>query len=186
MKKVLIIGNSGSGKSWLSARLAKQLNAKEVNLDSIFWEPGGFNKKRSPEDVASRLGELCSEPAWVVEGVFGALAEKLNPAADTLIFLDIAWDVCERSLLLRGSESSRQLDPAAAEKNFKELLRWAAKYKIRASKSSFRFHAQLFEQFTGDKFRFTNREEVNDFAAALARQQDGREGRMLPPQARLR
>ncbi len=51
VKKVLIIGNSGAGKSWLSDRLSKKLNIKEINFDAVYWEPGGFNKKRSPEIV---------------------------------------------------------------------------------------------------------------------------------------
>ncbi len=48
MKRILIIGNSGSGKSWLAARLAEQLTIREVNLDTIIWQPGGFNKKNGP------------------------------------------------------------------------------------------------------------------------------------------
>ncbi|MCG6220788.1 hypothetical protein [Vibrio diabolicus] len=47
MKKILIIGNSGSGKSWLSNQLSRKLQLQEVNLDSIVWEPGGYNQKRS-------------------------------------------------------------------------------------------------------------------------------------------
>lgn len=44
MKRILIIGNSGSGKSWLAARLAEELTIREVNLDTIVWQPGGFNQ----------------------------------------------------------------------------------------------------------------------------------------------
>ncbi|MBE3803320.1 AAA family ATPase, partial [Vibrio parahaemolyticus] len=47
MKKILIIGNSGSGKSWLSKQLSRKLQLQEVNLDSIVWESGGYNQKRS-------------------------------------------------------------------------------------------------------------------------------------------
>ena len=167
VNKVLIIGNSGSGKSWLSSRLSKQLNMKEVNLDSVYWEPGGFNKKRSPETVESELTKLCSEYQWVSEGVFGALAEKLIPAADALIFLDIDLDTCEQSLLFRGSESSKQLDPQLAEENFKELLKWTSEYKSRTSKNSFDFHFQLFNEFDGKKFHLKTRNEVNLFISEI-------------------
>jgi adenylate kinase family enzyme len=51
MKRILIIGNSGSGKSWLAAQLAERLTIREVNLDTIVWQPGGFNQKRSQHEI---------------------------------------------------------------------------------------------------------------------------------------
>jgi adenylate kinase family enzyme len=166
MKKILIIGNSGSGKSWLSARLSTRLNIKEINLDTLVWERGGYNKKRSQGAVDDELTKLSSEPAWVIEGVFGSLAEKLINSADMLLFLDMGWTVCEQSLLARGSESSTQLDSELAENNFRELLKWASEYGSRVSKSSYGFHNQLFTQFTGTKCRFSTREEVNAFVTS--------------------
>lgn len=110
---------------------------------------------------------MTSKASWVVEGVFGALAKKLISSADTLIFLDIDWPVCEQSLLFRGSESSNQLDSELAEKNFKELLKWASEYSTRVSKSSHSYHSQLFNQFTGTKLRFLTREEVDSFVTSV-------------------
>lgn len=95
MKKALIIGNSGSGKSWLSAKLLAQLQVKEVNLDSIVWLPGGFSRKRPQKVIDCELSSQCIESSWVIEGVFEALAEKLMISADTLLFLDIDWSLCE-------------------------------------------------------------------------------------------
>ncbi|MGR5145097.1 AAA family ATPase [Photobacterium alginatilyticum] len=167
MKRVLIIGNSGSGKSWLSSRLSSLLQVKEVNLDSVVWEPGGYNQKRSQASIDLELDKISAQSSWVVEGVFGALAEQLVPVADTLIFLDIEWSVCKQSLLLRGSESSKQLDNELAEKNFQELLKWASEYGLRTSKSSHQYHSQLFAGFTGNKIYFSTRDEVNDFVCSL-------------------
>ncbi|ENM5787998.1 AAA family ATPase [Vibrio metoecus] len=165
MNKILIVGNSGSGKSWLSAQLSRKLQLHEVNLDSIVWEPGGYNRKRSPEAIENEIVCLRSQHSWVVEGVFGALAEQLIPFADTLLFLDLEWSVCENSLKARGSESSNQLDVKQAEKNFSELLKWASEYSIRESKSSLQFHQQLFSDFHGNKVRFTTRSQINAFLA---------------------
>ncbi|WP_348224457.1 hypothetical protein [Vibrio parahaemolyticus] len=77
MKKILIIGNSGSGKSWLSKQLSRKLQLQEVNLDSIVWEPGGYNQKRSTGAIENEIASIKSQCKWVVEGVFGALAEQL-------------------------------------------------------------------------------------------------------------
>ncbi|USH04256.1 AAA family ATPase [Grimontia kaedaensis] len=165
MQKILIIGNSGSGKTWLSKQLSQKLQLQEVNLDSIVWEPGGYNRKRSPEVIENEIVSLRSQHGWVVEGVFGALAEQLIPSADMLLFLDLEWSVCESSLYARGSESSKQLDVEKAEKNFLELLSWASEYPVRESKSSLKFHQKLFSDFRGNKRRFTSRSQVNEFVA---------------------
>ncbi|HHQ4592162.1 AAA family ATPase [Aeromonas veronii] len=167
MQRILIIGNSGSGKSWLAARLAEQLTIREVNLDTIVWQPGGFNQKRPQHEIDHAIQTLAQEPLWVVEGVFGALAEQLLDAADTLLFLDLDWSVCRDSLLSRGSQSSKQRDAVAAETNFQQLLVWASEYGQRAGKSSRHFHRELFDRFPNDKHRFTTRTEVNSYLTQL-------------------
>ena len=53
--KVVIIGNSGSGKTWLARQLAGNASVPLIHLDEIFWEPGGFDKK-------SRDDLICINP----------------------------------------------------------------------------------------------------------------------------
>lgn len=103
----------------------------------------------------------------MVEGIFGALAEQLLDAADTLLFLDLDWSVCRDSLLSRGSQSARQRDAVATEKNFQQLLVWASEYGQRAGKSSRQFHRELFDRFPNAKHRFTTRTEVNSYLTQL-------------------
>lgn len=167
MKRILIIDNSGSGKSWLAAQLAERLNIREVNLDTIVWQPGGFNQKQPQHEIDLAIEALAQEPSWVVEGVFGALAEQLLDAADTLLFLDLDWSVCRESLISRGSESAKQRDAMAAEDNFHKLLVWASEYGQRVSKSSRQLHRELFERCQSDKRRFTTRAEVNSYLTQL-------------------
>lgn len=143
--------------------MAEELTIREVNLDTIVWQPGGFNQKRPQHEIDHAIQTLAQEPSWVVEGVFGALAEQLLDAADTLLFLDLDWSVCRDSLISRGSESAKQRDAMAAEDNFHKLLVWASEYGQRASKSSRQFHRELFERCQSDKRSFTTRQEVNSY-----------------------
>lgn len=48
--KIVIIGNSGSGKTWLAKKLATN-TTEIIHLDDLFWLPGGFDRKRSKEEV---------------------------------------------------------------------------------------------------------------------------------------
>ena len=45
-----------------------------VHLDNVFWEPGGFDKERKTDDVSFLFSKPRAD-SWIVEGVFGELAE---------------------------------------------------------------------------------------------------------------
>lgn len=49
MERIYIIGNSGSGKSYLSQILSKRCNINHFDLDDIFWETK-FTVKRLEEE----------------------------------------------------------------------------------------------------------------------------------------
>ena len=87
--KIVIIGNSGSGKTWLAKRLGIILSAPVVHLDDLFWEPGGFDKQRNIDQIELLIQQHKNEAAWIAEGVFGELAEHYLEDAMFLLWLDI-------------------------------------------------------------------------------------------------
>ena len=113
--------------------------------------------------VYTEITTLSQGQSWIVEGVFGELAQEFLPKADCLLWLDLDWATCSASLLNRESESSQQLDAHLAEEIFNKLLHWAADYWQRQDLRSHRGHASLFEQFNGKKVCLKTRGEVNDF-----------------------
>ncbi len=70
---------------------------------------GGFDKKRSKEEVYQLIVQSKNHNDWIVEGVFGELAKQYFDTAETLIWLDITWDLCRSRLLKRGSESKKNI-----------------------------------------------------------------------------
>ncbi|RYD33120.1 MAG: hypothetical protein EOP85_21090, partial [Verrucomicrobiaceae bacterium] len=128
MNRIVIVGNSGSGKTFLAKQLGTTHQLPIIHLDELFWLPGGFNRKRPAEETEAMVNARSTETSWIAEGVFGHLAEKFLIHATHLIWLDLPWEICRESLLERGSESSRQADPVTAEENFERLLTWAAAY----------------------------------------------------------
>jgi adenylate kinase family enzyme len=165
--KIIIVGNSGSGKTWLGERMARLLGVRYIALDVIFWEAGGYNRKRGTHEVQTDLEEIQNFGTWLVEGVFGHLVDVLIAFADTLIYMDLPWEECKKNLLSRGSESSRQLDPKKAEENFHALLEWAEAYETRDSKASKMYHDFLFASFSGDKYRICSRDDAEQLLKSL-------------------
>jgi len=134
-----------------------------IQLDRLFWMPGGFNEKRPKGEVNNEIKQKIKQDSWIVEGVFGELAEMFLPQAQSLVFLDMDWTVCRAGLLKRGSQSSQQLETVKAEENFRNLIAWAEQYWVRTDLRSRSGHNQLFSDFAGLKFKFSKRIEVDAF-----------------------
>ena len=158
-RKLLIIGNSGSGKSALSERLAR-LSAQPIfDLDLIHWHEDG--RKRDEEASRSLLAAIVGQPIWIIEGVYGWLAEVAVPHATALIWTDLPWAECRSGLLRRG------LRPGMTEADQAALLSWAEAYWSRSTPSSAAGHERLFEAFRGQKVRLTTRQDVDGLLARL-------------------
>jgi adenylate kinase family enzyme len=161
--KTVIIGNSGSGKTWLARAISSAMAAPVVHLDDIFWEPGGFDQKRSSETVNALILKVKAEERWIVEGVFGELAQQFLRDADQLIWLDLEWSVCRERLSNRGSESKMHLERKQSDDGLRRLLEWAEKYHERSDMRSHQGHMALFKAFNGARLRLQSEHEVADY-----------------------
>lgn len=61
--KILIFGNSGSGKSTYAKRLAAAHALSHLDLDSIVWEPGEIAAQRAPDAILAALDAFIAEHA---------------------------------------------------------------------------------------------------------------------------
>jgi adenylate kinase family enzyme len=92
MRRVLVIGSGGAGKSTFSRRLGKRLGLEVIHLDVAFWRPGWVE---TPDDEWDRkVDELCSREAWVMDGNFSRTLETRLAACDAVVFLDLPRAVC--------------------------------------------------------------------------------------------
>lgn len=120
--RIVVVGNSGSGKTWLATSLAASTMVPVIHLDDLFWEPGGFDKKREQVVVMRLVEEYQSGDSWIVEGVFGELATIFADVADLFIWLDIDWSTCKTRLERRGSQSKKHMSREQSETGLKKLL----------------------------------------------------------------
>lgn len=170
--KLVIVGNSGSGKTRLAKGLAAIASVPVVHLDELFWQAGGFDLKRPELEVASLMGSARAQPGWVVEGVFGELAAPFLQDASALIWLNLDWGICEARLRARGSESKAHMGRAQSEAGLARLLAWASTYPTRGDARSLAGHQALFTQFAGSKACLRSEAEVSDLLAAANRGED--------------
>jgi len=158
--RIVIIGNSGSGKTQLAGALAECLDSTVIHLDHVYWEPGGFDRKRCAEEVERLIAESVNTPDWIAEGVFGELAGRYLEFADVLVWLDVDWDLCKARLERRGSESKKHLGRPQSEEGLRKLIEWASMYYDRDDMRSRSGHKRLHDEFKGIRHRYTTPDDV--------------------------
>ncbi|MHC8310937.1 P-loop NTPase family protein [Pseudomonas sp. GT1P32] len=156
--RTLIIGNSGSGKSWLAKRLADHLKAPWVDLDAIHWISDEHSIARPRAEALGMARIAADEERWVIEGVYDWIVCELIHRATALIWLCVGDEECVANIRLREANRDEQDERLVA------LLDWAGSYRAREGSSGFAAHRQLFEGFAGSKLRLLNRADITDFA----------------------
>ncbi|MDN6081657.1 MAG: AAA family ATPase [Leuconostoc sp.] len=113
MKRVLLIGSGGAGKSTLARKMSKQLNITAFHLDKLLWKP---NWQMTPKpEQAIIVNNLVRQDIRVA-------------AADTIVFLDRSRFVCiyqvfKRLLQYRGT-SRPDMQDDCPEKIDWDFLKW--------------------------------------------------------------
>ena len=104
MKRVIILGPGGSGKSTMGRRLGEILGIPVIELDKIFWQPGLAAMPR-PQWLEAQK-KLAEKNKWIMEGDLGPYddLEGRLPVADTIIFLDFSLARCAWRVARRGLE----------------------------------------------------------------------------------
>ncbi len=88
MQRVLVVGNTGAGKSTLAAALADRLGAPHVEMDALWWQAGWTAS--DPEEFRRRLRAAIGPERWVACGNYHSHAFDLVwPRADTIVWLDL-------------------------------------------------------------------------------------------------
>lgn len=92
MHRVLIVGNSGGGKSTLARRLGEQTGLPVIHLDVMFWKPGWV--ERDDAEFRVSVAEALQAPTWITDGNFGDTWDLRMPLADTIVWIDQPRALC--------------------------------------------------------------------------------------------
>ena len=92
MKKVIMIGCPGSGKSTFSRALHKITGIPLVHLDMLYWNADKTTVERSV--FLERLQQELQKDRWIIDGNYASTMELRLQACDTVFFLDYPADIC--------------------------------------------------------------------------------------------
>ena len=92
MKKVIVIGCPGSGKSTVSRALHNKTGIPLYHLDIMYWNADKTTVEKSV--FLERLSAVLEKDEWIIDGNYGSTMKLRMAACDTVIFLDYPLDVC--------------------------------------------------------------------------------------------
>ncbi len=166
MKRVMIIGSPGSGKSTLSFKLKEKLNIDIIHLDKLFWRDNWTNV--SKDEFKMLLEREIQKETWIVEGSYKDTIPLRLKRADTVIFLDFPTITCilgvlQRILKYRG-KTRPEMSANCPERFDLEFTKYVLNFRKNTRENTYR----LLNKYKNLQIIILkNRKEVQAFLESL-------------------
>lgn len=92
MKKILVIGCPGSGKSTFARSLHEITDIPLFYLDRMYWNADKTTVQKAV--FLDRLADALNREQWIIDGNYASTMEMRMKECDTVIFLDYPTDIC--------------------------------------------------------------------------------------------
>ena len=157
MRKVIVIGCPGSGKTTFAEKLNKITGIPLYYLDAIWHKPDKTHIPR--EEFDERIKEIFSQSEWIIDGNYKRTIEMRLKECDTAFLFDLPTDVCLQGVINRiGKERydlpwlEKELDP-----EFKKFIE-------DFPKDTLPYIYELLEKYRDkDIIIFKSREEADEY-----------------------
>jgi len=163
VKKIIIIGCPGSGKSTFSRALHEKTGIPLIHLDMLYWNADKTTVEKSV--FLERLSKVLQQREWIVDGNYNATMEMRMQACDTVIFLDYPTDVCLDGIKKRrGVARSDMPWTEAIDGEDAEFVRFVENYKLQSRPKVM----ALLDKYPDKNIHiFTDRHKAEAFLAQL-------------------
>ena len=158
MKKVIVIGCPGSGKTTFALKLNERTGLPLYHLDAVWHKPDKTHIPR--EEFDERIAEIFKEPEWIIDGNYKRTIEMRLKQCDTVFLFDLPVEVCIQGATERiGKERydmpwlETELDP--------EFLQFIKDFP----QDTLPFIYELLEKYKDEKETviFRSREDADEF-----------------------
>ena len=162
MKKIIVIGCPGSGKSTLSKELHRRTGLPLYHLDMMCWNA---DRTRVEKEVfLERLSAVLEEDEWIIDGNYQSTMDLRMQECDTVIFLDYPLDVCLAGILERRGKPRSDMPWVEPKQYDEEFIEFIKNY-------NFKSRPQVIKLLDAYSYKniliFKNRNEANNFLSQL-------------------
>ena len=159
-KKVIVIGNNGSGKSYFSKKLAEITGLPLIHLDLLYWKENWTHPSR--EEWAEIQRKLVANEQWIIDGMHVSTLEIRFREADAVFFLDIDLKTCLDAIKER-EEEKRSDFPSFLDKNngkFEDFEHGVIEFEEKRKPRIIELHNKYPSK---DFIVFKTRKEIDDY-----------------------
>lgn len=163
MKKILIIGSGGAGKSTFARKLHELTGIELIHLDKLYWQPNWVEPTKS--EWKQTIEDLLKKDSWIMDGNYSNTLELRIADCDTAIFLDLPRTICVWRAFKRFLNYKKNGRPDMAEgcdeKFNLEFYEWIWQYPARSKPKV----EALLKQFQDTKkiIRLKSKSQVENF-----------------------
>jgi adenylate kinase family enzyme len=161
MKKVIVIGCPGSGKSTFSRVLYSKTGLPLHHLDMMFWNADRTTVEKCV--FRERLSAVLESDEWIIDGNYGSTMELRLAACDTCIFLDFPLEVCLDGVRERSGKPRSDM-PWIETETDEKFLEFIKKYNEQERPKVL----DLLEKYSEKQIMiFKSREEADEYLSRL-------------------
>ena len=161
MKKIIVIGCPGSGKSTFATALHKFTGIELFHLDLMYW-----NADKTTVDKAvfrERLQSAMQNEEWIIDGNYGSTMEMRFKECDTVFFLDYPADICLEGVRERMGKPRADMPWIETEED-SEFMNFIINYNQESRPKVI----ELINKFSDRKiYIFKNRNQSEDFLNSI-------------------
>lgn len=159
MRKIIVIGCPGSGKSTFARALHNITGIPLFHLDMMYWNADKTTVEKAV--FLERLAETMQKSEWIIDGNYNSTMETRMQACDTVFFLDYPVEICLDGIKERRGKP--RTDMPWIEENDEEDAEFIEFIKSYNAESRPKV-MELFERYSDkDIYVFTGREEADEF-----------------------
>lgn len=169
MKRILIIGSNGAGKSTFSYRLAEKTGLPLVHLDKIYWHN---NWEITPgEEFRNKVLEEAQKDSWIIEGNNMSSLHQRLPYAGTVFWFEFPPVICVFNIIKRELKYRNKVRPDMPDQCY-------GKFDLKFLKLAWNFnkdnHDRIENSLKENKhlkvIRFTNYRQVKKYLSNITNQ----------------
>lgn len=162
MKKVIVIGCPGSGKSVFSRTLHEKTDLPLYHLDMIYWREDKTFLTR--EELIEKNNEIGKTDEWIMDGNYGGTMELRMSLCDTIIFLDYPTEVCLNGIMERRGTHRPDMPWVDSDELDRDFVNSVKKYN---TYNRPRVLERINQYSDKQTLIFSSREEANNFLESL-------------------
>lgn len=86
MRRINVIGTSGSGKSRFCRQLVSKLDSPHCELDALYWQANWTSLEKSA--FLQKIVDVTAQPCWILDGNFNWTVDTKWVNVETVIWID--------------------------------------------------------------------------------------------------